>query len=91
MLWKARNSMQLMMQGAAMDISILRLSEMKKKYFRISYTLLFQFVPIQQALSVKPISRLEGKLEQDISSFQEMITFTLVGLFTSRCIVSCKR
>ena len=77
--------MQLMMQGAAMDISILRLSEMKKKYFRISYTLLFQFIPIQQALSVKPISTLEGKLEQDISSFQEMITFT------SRCIVSCKR
>lgn len=83
--------MQLMMQGAAMDISILRLSEMKKKYFRISYTLLFQFIPIQQALSVKPISTLEGKLEQDISSFQEMITFTLVGLFTSTCIVSCKR
>ena len=83
--------MQLMMQGAAMDISILRLSEMKKKYFRISYILLFQFIPIQQALSVKPISTLEGKLEQDISSFQEMITFTLVGLFTSRCIVSCKR
>ena len=83
--------MQLMMQGAAMDISILRLSEMKKKYFRISYTLLFQFMPNQQALRVKPISTLEVKLEQDISSFQEMITFTLVGLFTSRCIVSCKR